>query len=151
MPLLGKNKEEEEPEEEVEEVTEEEVEEEPPPIEEPVSPAIVSARDGARVCALINQAVQAGSALVDERASEEDLQKLKDEAARAAARAAGTWQAIENGVLEVQAEAAQKVGILADHDKLAELASEVIISARNDLQDLLGQVNPDTAPGKEDK
>lgn len=145
MALLGKNKEDEEQPEELEEGAEEgaeeEVVEEAPP-EPELHPAIVAARDGARVCTLINNAIQSGAALLG-GGSEEELQSLKDEAARCAARAHGTWQAIENGVLEVQAESAQKIGILADEDKLAELAAAVIIAARNELQDLLGRIDPE--------
>lgn len=153
MALLGKNKEDEEQPEELEEGAEEgaeeEVVEEAPP-EPELHPAIVAARDGARVCSLINSAIQSGTALLGGGGSEEELQSLKDEAARCAARAHGTWQAIENGVLEVQAESAQKIGILADKDKLAELAAAVIISARNELQDLLGRIDPEADQAAEE-
>jgi hypothetical protein len=140
---LGKKKDE-EPEDNLVDIEEVEVVEEPVVEEPEVHPAVAAARDGARVCLLINMAVQNASALLGGRGTEEELQEVKDEASRCAARAAGTWMAIENEVLPVQLEAAQRVGLFADENSLAEMTAAVIIAARDELQLILGKVDPES-------
>lgn len=143
--LLGKKPEEEAQDEEtlgtdLEDELEEEAE--VTPTEAPPSPAWLAARDGARVCVLINNAVQQSTSLVIVTSDAiEELAQVKRDAAAAAARAQGTWQALDNGALAVQAEAANTLGILASEEQLAELAAAVIIAARDELQQLLGQMD----------
>lgn len=138
---LGKKKEEEEPEELEEGVEVEEEEEEVEYVPAPeLSPALVTARDAARVCVIVNKAIQESGLMDDPQARPEDLEEAKQEAAKAAARAEGTWQALENQALPIQVEAAKKLNIIADEDALAELSAEVITSARDQLQLILGKV-----------
>lgn len=141
---IGKKKsEDEEPEEENLEGTEEEAEAEPEPEYSPqpvMSPAMISARDAARVCVIVNQAIQDSGLMDDPNARPEDLEEAKAEASRAAARAAGTWQALENQALPIQVEAARELNIIADEDSLAALSAAVITAARDQLQLILGKV-----------
>ena len=145
---LGKKKEEEDPDLEAPEVVDGEAaegSEEPEVVVAPepeLSPAMLAARDGARVCALINDAIQgAGPAPGDVQGRQDpDAASLPADAQAAADRAAGTWLALENGSLSVQSAAVQGLGILAGEDQLAELGAAVIIAARDDLQHMLGQL-----------
>lgn len=142
---IGKKKEEDIPEDaEAEEAEGEDSEEAGEEVEyQPVqqlSPALIAARDAARVCAIINQAIQDSSAMDDPQAKPDDLEEAKQEAAKAAARAEGTWQALENQALPIQVEAAKNLNIIADEETLAELSAAVITAARDQLQLILGKV-----------
>jgi len=146
---LGKKKEDEDPDLEAPEVVDGETaegSEEPEVVVAPepeLSPAMLAARDGARVCALINEAIQGAGPAPDDVQGRQDpnnTSSLPVEAQAAADRAAGTWLALENGSLSVQSAAVQGLGILANEDQLAELGAAVIIAARDDLQHMLGQL-----------
>jgi len=120
-----------------------EVEQAVEPEPEPVTPEeVIEARDGARVCSLINRAIQKAEALADGVVfAEEDMENIKTEAAQLAARAQGLWQAVDSGALEAGGEAAERMNIFIEQEHLGRLIAAVIVDARNKLQDLLGQVD----------
>jgi len=141
MALIGKKDQpaDEELLEDSEQVEPEAPEEEPEPEGPPAE--VVEARDGARVCFLINQAIQSANALAGGIVFSDDrLAEIKEEAAVHAARAQGTWMAVDNGSLPASAQAAEAVNIFADEEQLGKLAAAVIVDARDQLQELLGQV-----------
>ena len=141
MGLLNK-KEENADEELLDEETSEEVEPEPETPEE-----VVEARDGARVCALINRAIQDAEALAEGIVfAEGELEKIKLEAAQLAARAQGLWQAVDSGALQAGSQAAERNNMFIDQEQLGQLVAAVIVDARNKLQDLLGQVDDGSSP-----
>ena len=126
--------------------TEEEVQE--PEVEpEPTTPEeVIEARDGARVCALINRAIQKADALAEGIVfAEGELEKIKEEAAELAARTQGLWQAVDSGALEAGSLAAENLNMFIDQEQLGQLIAAVIVDARNKLQDLLGQVDDPSA------
>ena len=91
----------------------------PEPEPEPTTPEeVIEARDGARVCALINRAIQASDALADGIVfAEGELDEIKHEAAELAARAQGLWQAVDSGALEAGSVAAQHSNVFIDQDR----------------------------------
>lgn len=125
--------------ESAEEGSEESAPEEP---EVQIPEEVIAARDGARVCALINQAIQPATAMAQGMVFVEDeLASIKQQAAALADRAQGLWQAVDNGALEAGAQAAQQHNMIIDQEQLGQLVAAVIVDARNQLQDLLGKVD----------
>lgn len=143
MGLLNK-KEENADDELLEETIEEGTEnQEPEPEPEPETPAeVIEARDGARVCTLINRAIQGADALAEGIVfAEGELEKIKEEAAKLAALTQGLWQAVDSGALEAGSEVAARDHIMINQEQLGQLIASVIVDARDKLQDLLGQVD----------
>ena len=130
-----------------EKVVEPEVEPEPT-----IPPAVTEAHDSAKVCILINNAIQSATDLAGSIVPTKDsLEQIKADAKVHAARAQGTWMAVDNGSLEAGALASEKIGVFADAEKLGQLAAAIIVDARNQLQDLLGMVEQTAADISESK
>jgi len=151
MGLLNK-KDEDADQELLEEAVEEEAVEPEVIPEVEIPAAVTEAHDGAKVCILINNAIQSATDLTGNIVPTRDnLDQIKADAKVHAARAQGTWMAVDNGSLEAGALASADIGIFADAEKLGELAAAIIVDARNQLQDLLGMVEQASADTTETK